>query len=322
MTTHDLIERYIDSVRNRLPYRLRRDVPLELESLIADSLEARQPVDNEEEAIVEILREMGSPDELAAQYQTQTHLIGPELFPLYKMIVLIVLSVLTAVLVALNAIDIFSDGVSMALLERIPRQVFSFIFEEAAQVVGIITIVFWGLQRFQVGFDSDKAADWDPRKLPKVVNPERFKRGEIIGETVFATVVIVVLNFFAWQETFYTFGDGTPIGFTDGFRSILMFINGILVFEIGLHLWVLRKQAWSMLTRAGQLLISIADLVVAYFLLNTEPLLTIGGLDLLFRGIIWVIALILIIDGLVKGWRFVRAYLINRQASAPQMMAS
>ncbi len=322
MTTPDLITRYIDNVRNRLPYRLRRDVPLELQSLIEDALEARQPVADEEAAIVEILLEMGSPEELAAQYQTQTHLVGPSMFPIYKMIVVIVLTVLTSVLVALNAIDIFTDGMSLAILERLPRQVFSFLFEEVAQVVGIITIVFWLLQRFNVVFESDAQKDWDPRKLPKAVNPEQFKRGAVIWDLVWTVLILIAVNYFARRTTFFTFGDGTPIGFTDNFRQLLPWISGVLAAEAALYVLLLRQQKWTMLTRALELLKNVALLVMGYFLLNRGDMLTFSAFDVIFKLVAGIVVLVLIIDTIVKGWRFGRAYLIKRQSAGVQTLVS
>ncbi len=321
MTTHELIERYVGNVRNRLPRKFRRDVPLELESLIADALEARQPIEDEEAAVIEVLKEMGSPDELAAQYRPKQQLIGPELFPLYKLVLTIVLSVLTIVILAANLITVFSDGTLTEFLQRVPRLIVDFAFDELIQVVGYVTIVFAILQWFGVAENPLKQDNWDPRKLPKVEDSERFKRGDVTLSLVFSTLMLIALNYFGRRAAFFTFGDGTALGFTENLRVLLPWISAILVTEIVMYWQVLRKQRWQLVTRATELIANVADLVLLYVLTNSRPILTQPLFDTLLSFIFAIVAVIVVIDTIVKTYRFFNRYVINRQPELEQMRA-
>lgn len=91
---NELIERYIYAVTKRLPSKSREDVSNELRTLIDDMLEERcQGLTPDEKDVRVVLTELGTPDELAQQYDTSTHkyLIGPPYFGTYKYVMKIVL---------------------------------------------------------------------------------------------------------------------------------------------------------------------------------------------------------------------------------------
>ncbi len=91
---HDLMERYIYAVTRRMPAKLRSDVAEELRSLIGDMLEERcggQPPTEKDLRVV--LTELGSPDELYAQYDpnSQKCLIGAPYYSSYTLVLRLVL---------------------------------------------------------------------------------------------------------------------------------------------------------------------------------------------------------------------------------------
>ena len=57
-----LLERYLSEIARRLPKRQREDVRKELRSALSDALDGRVEGEANEDEVVELLREFGSPD--------------------------------------------------------------------------------------------------------------------------------------------------------------------------------------------------------------------------------------------------------------------
>src|SRR5512147_1988535 len=91
----NLIDKYIAEVGKHLPRKNRADIEAEIRSTLEDMLEEwSQGKGSADEAMVlEILKEYGSPREVAAKYKTHQYLIGPRLFPTFEMVLRIVLIV-------------------------------------------------------------------------------------------------------------------------------------------------------------------------------------------------------------------------------------
>ena len=91
----NLIDKYIAEVGKHLPRRNRADIEAEIRSTLEDMLEERTqgtgPAD--EATVMQLLKEYGSPREVAATYKTHQYLIGPRLFPIFEMVVRIVFAV-------------------------------------------------------------------------------------------------------------------------------------------------------------------------------------------------------------------------------------
>src|SRR5688572_446090 len=90
-----LIDRYVSEVGKRLlVFSGREDIEKELRSTLEDMLEERaekagRPADEAME--IELLKEYGSPDEVATNYNPHPYVIGPRIFPIFLKILKIVL---------------------------------------------------------------------------------------------------------------------------------------------------------------------------------------------------------------------------------------
>jgi hypothetical protein len=154
----NLLNRYLQAVGRLLPKARRDDIIEELRINILAQMEDRagalgRPLAEDEQ--VEILRRHGNPTLVAGRYREGNlglafgrQLIGPELFPFYKNVLTLNLSI------TLVIIGIVSLTVGHAAFPGI-------LFPMVAQV-SIITLVFALLDRYK-GAVLDR---WDPRKLP------------------------------------------------------------------------------------------------------------------------------------------------------------
>src|ERR1017187_3388386 len=154
----NLLNRYLQAVAWLLPKARRNDIIEELRSNILAQMEDRaeelgHPLTEDQQA--EILRRHGNPTLVAGRYREGNlglafgrQMIGPELFPFYKIVLTLNLSI------TLVIIGIVSLTVGRAAFPGI-------LFPMVAQV-SIITLVFALLDRYK-GAVLDR---WDPSKLP------------------------------------------------------------------------------------------------------------------------------------------------------------
>ncbi|MCK4724290.1 MAG: hypothetical protein KAT29_00735, partial [Anaerolineales bacterium] len=107
----NLIDRYIYAVGRQLPRKNRADIQAELKSTLIDTLEARSEGEPSEEQVVALLTEFGPPEKVAASYWPESqYLIGPKLYPLFRMSLGIALLVFVIVqLVLLGVVVIFNQ---------------------------------------------------------------------------------------------------------------------------------------------------------------------------------------------------------------------
>jgi hypothetical protein len=188
-----LTERYVHEVVRRIPADQRDDVADELRATIADTVEARDSGDPERE----VLTEMGDPIRLAARYADRSlALIGPELYPAYVRLLVVLLStVLPIVTAVLVVADIFEhNDLGSAVTTGIGA-----VFTVGAQMVAWTTLVFVLVERRsrQRGRLTREAGGWTPADLPEP--PRQDKRG--IGVLVSAVLDAVIIGLILWQHT-------------------------------------------------------------------------------------------------------------------------
>lgn len=282
----DLIERYVQEVGRRLPRKQRVDVQDELRSLLQDMVEdqAQTKVENaDEEVIVHVLREFGNPKEVAASYEPEKqYLIGPQLFPIFKVVVAIVTAVIgSLVLFGITLSVRSSEAFLQDWLTMIIRGIPDFI-DSLFSSLTIVVIIFAILERTlpaeafeDANYDEDDEA-WDPRKLPEPSQNKQLSRGELIVGIVVAIFVLNLINFYPQHTGIFYFEEGSPmvlIGLSENFyTNILPWINLLLIVSIIVDLF---KLYTGKLTRFVQILdlgTTLLTAVVVYILMTSGPI--------------------------------------------------
>lgn len=283
----DLIERYVAEVGRHLPRKQRVDVQTELRSLLQDMVEDRAQTKVEkadEEVVTAVLLEMGHPEKVAASYQTNPqYLIGPHLFPFYRVVLtvaMVALSVLTLVGVAFSAWD------ADVLLAEVP----GLIVKAVPEVIGVlfstfgsITIVFAIMERIIPGQElaAEEEEKWDPRQLPTVDNAQEMKRGSLIAGIVFGLILLLLFNIFPqWVGIIVVHDEQlttVPLLSANFYANLLPWMNLLLLVSIGVDIYKLRFR-WQ--TRTTLLLdIGVAALtaVVVYIFIVNGPVLGVNS---------------------------------------------
>ncbi|WP_217587167.1 hypothetical protein [Lentibacillus saliphilus] len=217
----DMIERYIYAVTQKVPQSQRSDIGMELRGLIEDMLEGRTGQQrNEEDAIEEVLLELGSPGELAAQYRGSKHyLISPELFHSYTTLLKIVLLSISIAMGVVFIIESIMDP--QAILNHFIGLITSF-FNAGIHAFAWITIGFAVADYKAIIPEELKhnfKGEWKPTDLPPIPDEKKqIKRGETIVGIVFSLIFIVLIISASGLL-------GIPIVKDDTFAGIIPFFN-------------------------------------------------------------------------------------------------
>ncbi len=190
----ELLDRYLEAVRKHLPLKRQDDLLAELRANLEEQLEDKEsalgrPMTGEEaEAWV---KQLGSPMQMAARYQPQQYLIGPALFPIYRLVIrtaslwFIVIYVVVSVIQAAG--NEHPGSVSLRAAGRLPWQLLGF--------AAFITLSF-AVAEFVAVRISKKLPpglpEWSPRSLPPLdrrpSGPKPRTRAQAIAGLAFSIV--------------------------------------------------------------------------------------------------------------------------------------
>jgi hypothetical protein len=260
----DLIDRYVNDVGRRLPRRQRADVQTELRSLLQDTLEDRVEGKASEEDVVAVLEEFGPPEKVAASYQPSWgYLVGPELFPLFK---IVLGAVLLAITIGLGVAFFMGALVSPFEPSEIGWRLLDFLGSFVQAALGAfasIVIVFAILQRYGVRPDQEPEEEWNPRDLPDVKDVDVVGRGESVAAIAFSLVFLVLLNVFADRIGIIMIWGQEPI-LTHIIQDSLVWLNTAILLGIGLNVILLWQGRWHIYTRVAKLGIDLLWVYIIY----------------------------------------------------------
>jgi hypothetical protein len=298
----DLIDRYVHEVGQHLPRRMRADVQMELRSSLQDAVQDLE----DEESIIAILQAYGPPEEVAARYQPERYLIGPNLYPSFIVSVIIALGFVTTIF-ALGIAILWSSEI---VLENFGRWFVDIGLQYGKYVllnVGLMTAIFAALERMGVGKSPGKQT-WDPRTLPTVTDPDRINRNEMVFGLVFTVVAILVFNFFPQWIGFIGRDDGIwqlfPI-LAPEFRVHVPWLTALWGLEIVIKLAVLRHGRWQRSTRWAELGLSAAGLYVIYRMIAGGPITIIPFFTIVAKGILGLVLLIALVETFGMAYRLI-----------------
>jgi hypothetical protein len=255
----DLIDRYVHAVGRQLPRDRRADIEAELRSALNDSLEARGQGEPTQDQVIAILKEFGKPENVAASYWPEgQYLIGPRLFPLFRMVVGIALTVFVIVQLVLVGVTAIFNPAELPSIDF-----FSDLINSAFMAFGVIVIVFAVLQRFGVRPEQEKE-DWNPLDLPAAEESDDIKRGDLVVEMIFTLIFLAVLIFLP-DKIGFIISPGSEIMLNPVLPPYIPLIILAFLLSLGLDvflLWRGRWEIWSRLTKIGLDLLGIGILIV------------------------------------------------------------
>ncbi|MGN7979585.1 permease prefix domain 1-containing protein [Microbacterium sp. 22195] len=185
--TATLTDRYITATVRRLPQQLQAEVREELQTSIADAIDARaeqgEPLDQAERAV---LTDLGDPAALAAGYADRPlHLIGPKYYLFWWRVLTLLLATVPACAFVGVAIGkaVAGEGIGPMIGEGI-----------ATALSAIVHVSFWTTLVFVIleRTGSESTSKWDLDQLPQE-SGRGAGRGDLIGSLVLLAIFAVLL---------------------------------------------------------------------------------------------------------------------------------
>ena len=273
------IERYIQAVGEHLPSNDRQDIESELRSLLLDTLEDRtgSPGPHDDDTVLAVLQEFGSPQETADRYAPRPrYIIGPPLYESYLQITgILIIMALIGQTVALVIQISRGDLAAMAAVGAAMGRALSTV----AGIVGWTTIIFGAIQHFS---RQEKPAEgdskpWDPRELPDLHGEERIPRAESLFGIAISVAALVGANLLAFRLGIY--GTAAP-------DPNLIFVNSEAVSRL-LPWWnliwaaglvhetaLLIKGRWNRVYRWQAIAIDVASIILLIVLFRSELIIS------------------------------------------------
>jgi hypothetical protein len=256
----ELIERYLHQVGKYLPRKNREDILAEIKSHLEDTLDERTGGKPSDEDIFALLKETGSPQKMAASYAPQgQYLVGPALFPLWRMVTGIAIAATLGAQLLAWGISLWAGNGDIYAVELI-----SGLLTSIPMTLGTVTIVFMILQ--SAGVKPHLEEKWDPRNLPEIKSGDDIKRGDLIAGIVFGILILAVFAVMPDKVGVYNFNSGTffanPVILQ--YLPLIFLSMGV---NIGLDIYLLWRGRWDMGSRAFQIgadLFSIVVLTLLY----------------------------------------------------------
>ncbi len=292
----------------------------EARSLVEETLEDRsralgRPVD--EALTVEVLKEFGRPEKMAASYLPERYLISPRMYPIFWLVVKIVLYVLFAI--SLAELFIGMGRLDANFVQLLIQAVTGFA-SSGLTALGNIVLVFAIIQYFmpELSKQIDKQDDWDPRKLEEIQSADQISRFGLVFEITFSVIGLALFNFFPelLGIRFQQNGEWVYLpALSQAFFNYLPWINLVWGAGILLSLFLLIQGQWQALTRWISIAIKTLSVGLAILMLTGPSLLDVNTANLAASGAFslenaetlekvarltlqGVLALILVLDGL------------------------
>jgi hypothetical protein len=267
------IELYVKAVGRKLPQSMREDIEAELKSTLMDMLDDRAKADNrivDEELEQELLKEYGSPDEVAAKYLPEQQLISPKLYPIFWMILKIVLTVLAITTIVSIGVQLGQMGVNVPGAANVVGEAFLGLIQSAMQAFGTLVLVFALITRFGK-IDADLQTEWQPRDLLKIRDEDKIKPAELITVIIFSTIGIVIFNFYPDLISLYNNVNGQievyPL-LTAAFFGYLLWFNILWILEIIQNALLLKDGVYTRASRIFEIGLNIANVVLLIVIIS------------------------------------------------------
>ena len=272
----ELQERYIAAGLKHIPPTEKDGVEKAMRRIIAERLQERGNASEETER--EGLRGLGSARILAEkQLREPPHLIGPELYGTYMLIVKIVMTVAVIGTLIGNTVDFIVNGETIL---RYIAQSFAAAIGVAIGAFGWVTLVFAIMERTaKQKILTEIQEDWSLADLPEKEVPQKpfNKVGVIIG-IIFTVLFIILVNQYSQLLGFYYTLDGSiqemiPMLNQEVFRSYLPYINGMLVLQLLFSASKLVFRKWTYPVATANLILNVLSFVLLWFILQDTAIL-------------------------------------------------
>ena len=228
---------------------------------------------------VELLKEYGAPNKVAASYLPPRYLIGPQLYPTFITVLKIVLTVVVVLVLIQFGLSLARAGQSLQDVGMIFVELLGNLTSGVMQVFGTLVLVFAIIQFTSPNLKVPDA-EWDPRKLKPVdLYEKQVKPVDLALELVFSVVFILLFNLYIDRVGVYFFQEENwlflPV-LTQTFYTYIPALTVMWALTAVKDLWVLRDNRWTTATRWFAVGLTLLNMGITLAMLLGEPIVALS----------------------------------------------
>lgn len=331
LSKQELLSRYLHEVRRNLGRKAPQDLPRELESLIGESMEAREAAIGRALTSAEtadLLREFGSPESVARRYSPQPeYLIGPEFYPVFLTVAKVLVGVAAGLPFLLLIVSRMAHPGDPPSLSQALFGWLGMSYQIALGGLAWCVLVFALLERLGITRPGAPEVEWNPFDLPPVEDASRASRIGAGVRIYLAVVLAVLFNFYPDWVGIYILSSGHEPYVVNlkalGIQLPLMALNFWWALSIVQNFRLMKTGRWSPAIRVLELGLGLFGAAILYQVIRTTSEATIRDAftaalpafpvaDLIARllpQVLWVALLMVLANGALRAYRLVRQML-------------
>lgn len=309
-----LLDQYLYAISKKLPYKGRKEIEMELRSLLLDEIEGKYGKNPTESQLETLIEAYGSPKEVANRYTNNNLVIGSGYTEIYFMILKIIVLAMTIAFTVTFAVQIFSGNEENILLGilKIPMNIIS----ASLSAFGMLTIAFIIMTRINNDQCIDIDEKWSAKELKHIkVVPETESKVSSVFSIFFIIIFIGIINsapeLLTLGEKYFELSGIKLQHYIDisVFKSYLLPISILWIGEIVFHAFNIYNGSSKPLALFNLLLEIAGSAIVITMVLNTNLFTAYTGY-LGYRSIFGVVSIITVIEVINKAYKFIRHYLL------------
>ncbi len=279
----NLLEKYVAEIGKGLPRRSRADIETEIKSTLQDMLDERsartgKPVDDA--MVRDLLKEYGAPAKVAASYSPPRYLIGPRMYPIFELVLRIVVAVLVGVSLFGLIVSFANHSSGPDFIQALGQWAIQ-LFGGLIAALGNIVIVFAILERVLPAskLEKEREEEWDPSELEVEPDPAVIKPAEPIFAVLFTVIGLVILNMYPNLVGLSYVQDGrwiTVPALSEAIFRYLPWINLLGVLQIAMNVVRLRLGHWTTPARIADMALETGSIILAVAMLAGPALVDIS----------------------------------------------
>lgn len=308
----ELLEKYLYQVGRFLPRKEKQDTLDELKSIILDQVDQLVASGkSEDEAVLEVLTEMGEPLVVAYKYRNTQPLINLELEQLLWLILKIPAIAIPIALLVAKTVEYLANTDNVNILEvlqvwalTIPNIILILIM-----VSGSIFFVFLLISKYGTDLDiSTKQKAFNPKHLPPA--PKKLFKANKYEMWFILLASVVFMAFLNINQSIFLIADAdgvrTPF-FNEELTRIIPFININILLAMIIAAYHLYKGKKTKLSKTFEFIHTLFSAVILYTIGTTvifnDVLINVYHLEFLQNGfsmVMYALAIFTVIGGLVE----------------------
>lgn len=276
----ELLNRYLYQIEKYLPRKDQDDTIKELRNLLLEDLDSRiKNGEKEKDALYNLIKEFGSPKEVALKYRNDEAIISREMEPLLYMILKIIAVTIPAAILLSSTISFISSESSFSLIDTIINMFATIpsMINGLLGGIGFVFVAFVIIERYfkdaiKEELSDFKIPEFDPKHLPKIpANIYKVSLFESFISIAFSGIFLYLLNYEQGLIAVYVDGAKYPL-LNDNFDKILPVINVNILLGVVISFSYIIKRSKSLTTSTLFYIHTIISAIILLLLATNDIL--------------------------------------------------